>query len=257
VTQAIAIMRSLPAETRGIASATDMPTWTRRSLPMWAAAVLDASSQYLDVILLGLLLNPVVAGGYFVAARLANVFAMIAAGMANYSATMIASLFFRGQHPELQQSLRSVSLTVAALVAAGLLVIFAAGGLLLRIFGNSYVDQHGILMVLSIGTSVAALGGPALYVLLLTDHESLYSRVVVVGLVVRIVALVIFAPMYGAIAAAIAWSASLIATTVALNLVCRRLVGIDPSVLALFAMSNAGLRPIAASRAAQCNRAEP
>ena len=217
---------------------------------MWAAAVLDASSQYLDVILLGLLLNPVAAGGYFVAARLANVFAMIAGGMANYSATMIASLFFRGQHPELQQSLRSVSLTVAALVAAGLLVIFAAGGLLLRIFGNSYVDQHGILMVLSIGTSVAALGGPALYVLLLTDHESLYSRVVVVGLALRVTAVVIFVPTYGAIAAAIAWSATLIATTVALNLVCRRLVGIDPSVMALFDPASAPTGAISAAPAA-------
>jgi len=44
------------------------------------------------------------------------------------------------------------------------------------IFGKSYADQHGILVVLSIGTAVAALGGPAVYVLLLTGHEGWYSR---------------------------------------------------------------------------------
>lgn len=228
------ILRAMPPETRGVAPATHMAAWIRRSLPMWAATVLDASSLYLEVILIGLVLTPVAAGGYFVAARLANMFAMIAGGMANYSATLIAPLFFGGQHPQLQQSLRMVSLTVAALVAIGLLAIFAFGDFMLMIFGKSYVDQHAILMVLSVGTAVAALGGPAIYVLLLTGHEGLYSRVVVVGLVLRCVALVVFTPKFGAIAAAIAWAASLIGTTVALNLVCRRLVGIDPSVMALF-----------------------
>ncbi len=231
--QAVAIVRSLPHEVKTAAPASDVAGWSRRSLPMWAAAFLDASSQYLEVVLLGLLLSPVAAGGYFVAARLANIFAMIAGGMANYSASTIASLFFRGRRPELQQSLRTVSLTVAGLVAAGLLVIFVGGDLLLTIFGRTYVDQHAILIVLSIGSAVAALGGPAMYVLLLTGHESLYSRVVVVGLVLRCLALIVFTPLFGAIAAAVAWTASLIATTIALNLVCRRLVGIDPSVLAL------------------------
>jgi O-antigen/teichoic acid export membrane protein len=231
--QFVGILRSLPPETRRIAAAADVKVWAQRSLPMWAAAFLDASSQYLEVILIGLLLNPVAAGGYFVAARLANVFAMIAGGMANYSATTIASLFARGHRPELQQSLRMVSLTVVGLVAAGLLVVFLGGHFLLMIFGASYADQHAILVLLSAGTAVAALGGPAMYVLLLTGHESLYSKVVVVVLVLRVLALFVFTPTYGAIAAALAWSASLIVTTVALNLVCRRLVGIDPSVMSL------------------------
>jgi O-antigen/teichoic acid export membrane protein len=262
--QFVAILRSLPQETTTVAPAKDVATWTKRSLPMWAAAFLDASSQYLEVILLGLLLSPVAAGGYFVAARLANVFAMIAGGMANYSATTIASLFFRGQHPELQQSLRTVSVTVAGLVGAGLLVVFLGGDLLLMIFGKSYADQHAILVVLSIGTAVAALGGPAMYVLLLTGHESLYSRVVVVGLVLRCVALIVFTPMFGAIAAAVAWTATLIATTIALNLVCRRLVGIDPSVMALLdvvpdrlAPAPAPASPAAAPGIAHVKRAKP
>jgi O-antigen/teichoic acid export membrane protein len=244
--QCLVVRRSLPPQIRDVAPTADVAAWVKRSLPMWAAAFLDASSQFLDVILLGLLLSPVAAGGYFVAARLANVFAMIAGGMANYSATPIASLFFTGHHPELQRSLRMVSLAVAALVVAGLAVILVGGDLLLMIFGKSYVDQHGILVVLSIGTAVAALGGPAMYVLLLTGHEALYSRVVVISLVLRVIALVIFAPRFGAIAAALSWSACLIGTTIALNTVCRRFVGIDPSVVTLLNPANALLAPVAA-----------
>ena len=249
VIQYATVRRSLPPQIRGVAAAADVSAWVRRSLPMWTAAFLDASSQYLDVILLGWLLSPVAAGGYFVAARLANVFAMIAGGMANYSATPIASLFFAGHHPELQRSLRMVSLAVAGLVVAGLAVIFVGGDLLLMIFGKSYADQHGILVVLSIGTAVAALGGPAMYVLLLTGHEGWYSRVVVIGLVLRVIALVVLTPRFGAIAAAFAWSACLIGTTIALNAVCRRFVGIDPSVVTLLNLGNAPMAAVPAAAA--------
>jgi O-antigen/teichoic acid export membrane protein len=245
--QYVAVRRSLPRQIYGVAATTDVPAWIKRSLPMWAAAFLDASSQYLDVILLGLLLSPVAAGGYFVAARFANVFAMIAGGMANYSATPIASLFFTGDRPELQRSLRMVSLAVAALVVAGLAVIFVGGDFLLMIFGKSYVDQHGILIVLSIGTAVAALGGPTMYVLLLTGHEGLYSRVVVIGLVLRVIALVVLVPKFGAIAAAFSWTACLIGTTIALNAVCRRFVGIDPSVITLLNLTNVLMAPAPAA----------
>jgi O-antigen/teichoic acid export membrane protein len=247
--QYVALRRNLPPQIRGVAATTDVSPWVRRSLPMWAAAFLDASSQYLDVILLGLLLSPVAAGGYFVAARLANVFAMIAGGMANYSATSIASLFFTGHHPELQRSLRMVSLAVAALVVAGLAVIFVGGDLLLMIFGKSYADQHGILVVLSIGSAVAALGGPAMYVLLLTGHEGWYSRIVVIGLVLRVIALVVLVPRFGAMAAAFSWSACLIGTTIALNAVCRRSVGIDPSVITLLNLPNVLMAPVPAPAA--------
>lgn len=239
--QWIGILRSLPREVRAATPSRDPRPWAKRSLPMWAAALLDASSQYLDVILLGVLLSPAAAGGYFVAARLANVFAMIAGCMANYSANPIASMFFSGQRPELQRALRAVSLTVAVLVAAGLLVIFVGGDRLLMIFGKTYADQHAILFVLAIGTAIAALGGPTMYVLLLTGHEALYSRVVVAGLIVRCAALAVFVPMYGAMAAAAAWTGCVIATTVALNVVCRRLVGVDPSVMTL--LNSPFLRP--------------
>jgi len=111
--------------------------------------------------------------------------------------------------------------------------------------------------VLSIGAAVAALGGPATYLLLLTGHERLYSRVVVIGLTLRVIALVVLAPRFGAIAAAFSWSACLIGTTIALNAVCRRYVGIDPSVIALLNPANALLAPAAASAAGGGGRIEP
>jgi O-antigen/teichoic acid export membrane protein len=159
---------------------------------------------------------------------------MLGGGMANYAASTIASLHYGQRRAELQQALRTIALVVAALVGIGIMVVLAGGDLLLLMFGRSYVDQYAILAVLSVGTAIAALGGPAMYALLLTGHERLYSTVVVIGLMLRYVALVIFTPMYGALAAATAWTASAVAMTIALNIVCRRLVGIDPSIMSVF-----------------------
>jgi O-antigen/teichoic acid export membrane protein len=234
VVQIAAILKSLPEPVRRARSAWDVPTWTRRSLPMWSASFLDASSQYLEVMLLGALLSPVAAGGYFVAARLANAFAMVGGGMANYAASTIAALYAAQRRAELQQTLRIIALTTATLVAVGIVGVLAGGDLLLLMFGRAFVDQYTILAVLSVGTAFAALGGPAMYVLLLTGHESLYSTVVVIALVLRCSALLILTPIFGAPAAAIAWSTSTIAMTIALNIVCRRLVGIDPSIMSAF-----------------------
>jgi O-antigen/teichoic acid export membrane protein len=232
--QVIAIVRNLPEAVRQATPARDVPAWVRRSLPMWSASFLDAASQYLEVMLLGALLSPIAAGGYFVAARLANAFAMIGGGMANYAASTIASLHYTQRRAELQLALRTIALVTAALVVGGVAAVLAGGDLLLLMFGRSYVDQYAVLAVLSVGTAIAALGGPAMYVLLLTGHESLYSTVVVIGLVLRCVALVIFTPLYGALAAATAWTISAVAMTIALNIVCCRLVGIDPSIMSIF-----------------------
>lgn len=229
--QVIAIVKSLPAGVRRARPTRDVAAWSRRSLPMWSGSLLDASGQYLEVMLLGLLLSPVAAGGYFVAARLANAFAMVAGGMANYAASTIASLYHENRRIELQQELRTIALTIAALVAVGAIAMFALGDVLLMMFGRSYVDQYPILAILSIGTAFAALGGPATYVLLLTGHESRYSIVVVIGLALRFVALVLFTPVFGPLAAATAWSISSVAMTIALSIVCRQLVGIDPSIM--------------------------
>jgi O-antigen/teichoic acid export membrane protein len=233
IIHAWAIRRRIPRTVGLSAPAHEIRAWRKRSLPMWLAAALNGSGQYLEVILLGLLHSPVAAGGYFVAARLANAFAVVAAGLASFSTTPIGNLFFSGRHRDLQRALKTVAVTTLVLVGIGLVIVVVAGHEVLAVFGSAYVTQYTIFLVLSSATAFMALGGPAMHLLLLTGHEALYSRIAMVCLLLRCTALVVFAPMVGAIAAAIAWSTCTIVMAIALNVACRRLVGIDPSILAL------------------------
>ena len=63
--------------------------------------MLEASNQYLDVILLGLLLDATSAGIYFAAARIANAFSKVTTGVADYASSRISLLYFSNQRTEL------------------------------------------------------------------------------------------------------------------------------------------------------------
>lgn len=225
--------------------------WSARSLRMWSAAVLEAGNQYLEVILVGLILSPTAAGGYFVAARLANAFAMITGGLYNYSTRQVSRLHYSDSRLELIEALKTMGRLTIVMVAAGVLIVVAAGHVLLGLFGAAFIDQYPTLLILSFGTAFVALAGPSPTVLLLMGREGVYSGIVAVSVALRCLALVALARIFGSTGAALASAGGLIAMAIALNIACRRLVGIDPSPLLLLSPPvRGGAASVRAGRAA-------
>jgi O-antigen/teichoic acid export membrane protein len=80
--QAHAVRRALRDLPSGEASAgTDRRVWLSRSVPLWLGGGLEAASQYIDVLLIGLVLSPLEAGVYFAATRIANIFGVISSAL--------------------------------------------------------------------------------------------------------------------------------------------------------------------------------
>jgi O-antigen/teichoic acid export membrane protein len=231
--QQILVLRSLPRAVRQSEAEYDIPGWLPRSLRMWVAAILETSSQYLEVIVVGLFLGPTPAAFFFVATRITNVFAMITASITAYATTQISGLFHGNAKGELQAILRSLAIISAAL-AAGVFVVIAFGGkLLLWIFGSVYVSAYPALLVLAAGASAGALAGPASYLLLLTGNEGTYPRIMGCGLLARVALIAVLGPWLGLMGAAIAWSVSAAGGAVALIIACRQRTGVDPSLLSI------------------------
>ena len=233
--QAWRVARVIPEAVKEAKAERDVRSWVPRSLKMWAAAVLDTTGQYLEVVVIGLFLGPTAAGFYFVATRITNGFAMISGSISVYATSRISGLFYADAKDDLQAMLRSLAIICATLVGAGLVLIVVAGKLLLSAFGDIYVSAYPALIVLAAGASIGALAGPAAHVLLLTGHEGAYPRIMGCGMVVRFLLIAILGPMFGLIGAAIAWAISAAAIGVALIVVSRRLVGVDPSLRSAFA----------------------
>jgi O-antigen/teichoic acid export membrane protein len=209
----------------------DIAAWIPRSFKMWVSAMLETSSQYLEVVVIGFFLGPVAAGFYFVATRITNVFAMIAGSITAYATSQISGLFHNDAKRELQNILRSLAIISAMLAACAFVVILLAGKLLLWTFGAVYVSAYPELIVLALGASITALTGPAAYLLLLTGNEGVYPRIMSVGLFARFVLIAILGPWLGLMGAVIAWSLSAAGMSLALILACRRLVQLDPSLV--------------------------
>ena len=240
VLQQILVARVLPRAVTAAKSEYDSAGWVPRSFRMWVSAILDTSSQYLEVIAIGLFLGPTVAALYFVATRITNVFAMISGSITAYATSQISTLFHRDAKDELQAILRSLAIISAILAAGAFLVIAFGGKLLLWIFGPVYLSAYPALLVLTAGASIGALAGPASYLLLLTGNEGAFPRILACGLLARLVLIALLGPWLGLMGAAIAWSVSTIGVASVLVIACRRRTGLDPSLLGVI------LRPRAA-----------
>ncbi len=238
--QQLFVMRALPRTITRARPEYQISEWAPRSFRMWLSAILETSSQYLEVIAIGIFLGPTIAAFYFVATRITNVFAMISGSITAYATSQISNLFHRDAKDELQAILHSLSIISTTLAGGAFLVIAFGGKLLLWIFGAVYLSAYPALLVLAAGALIGALAGPASYLLLLTGNEGVYPRIMACGLLGRLALIAILGPWLGLMGAAVAWSASTVGVALALVVACRQRTGVDPS---LFGMV---LRPRAA-----------
>jgi hypothetical protein len=83
-------------------------------------------------------------------------------------------------------------------------------------------------------------------VLQIAGQERRYPFIVASNIALRFIGFAIFIPLFGLWGAALAAATSLAIITIVLNVLCRRWLGLDPSVLFLFRKPPA--LPAAASR---------
>ncbi len=236
VAQIVSIARVLP-DLRNTPARTETSRWRSSALHFWLASILEAANQYFDVILVYWMLDPATAGVYFAASRLANIFAMLSAALYTFGARRLPSLYFSRNQREFERTLRLMAEVTALCVVAGLAIIWIGGPYLLNLFGPHFTAQHTVLIVLAIGTAIQAAGGPAAAILQLTGHERIYVPVVAANVALRLAGFLVLIPWLGVLGAAISATVSLALATIALNVLCRRRSGVDPSILVLLRFS--------------------
>lgn len=236
VVQIVAIARALP-NLRNVSAGSEVSRWKSSALYFWLASILEAANQYFDVILVYWLLDPATAGIYFAASRLANIFAMLSAALYTFGARRLPSLYFSRDHAKFEHTLRLMAEVTALCVAIGLVIAWVGAPHLLGLFGSHFAAQQWVLIVLALGTAIQAAGGPAAAILQVTGHEGDYVPILAGNVALRLIGFLILIPWLGVLGAAISATVALGLATIALNVVCRRRTGVDPSVLVLLRSS--------------------
>jgi O-antigen/teichoic acid export membrane protein len=237
IVQVISIVRALP-DLRGVTARSEPERWRVSSVRFWVGSILEAANQYFDVVLIYWMLDPVTAGIYFAASRLANIFAMLSSALYGFGARRLPSLYFSKNHEEFGHTLMLMAEVTGVCVVSGLAIIWIGAPHLLGLFGSHFAEQQWVLIVLAIGTAVQAAGGPSAAILQLTGHEGRYVPVVAANVVMRLVGFLVLIPWFGVLGAAISATVSLALATIILNVLCRRRAGVDPSILVLFRFSS-------------------
>ena len=231
VSQAIFVSREVQRQVGSVKAEYDTEKWNPRSVKLWFASIMEATNQHMEVFLIGLLLDPMAAGAYFVAARLANAFALAASGINTFGTRKVPSLYFSREIPALKYTLNLMAGMSLIIVVGGILCVVVAGDYMLMIFGRTYMDYYYVLLILSIGTGLTAANGPAPSFLMLTGHEGRYMNVVTGSVVLRVIGFFAVIPFYGILGAAWVTATVLVAMALLLNYDCRKLTGMDPSIL--------------------------
>jgi len=211
----------------------ELADWRSRSLKLWISNALEATNQYLDVLIIGYLMSPAVAGGYFVTTRLANAFATASDTMHMFSTRHIPDLYYRGEFTALNRLMDSVAMLTAAFVAAGLVVLLAGGQFFLSIFNEAYVPYYSALALLVFGTGAIAAAGSCGSILMLTGHEGRYLSIIAATVAIRALGFFVLIPPLGILGAVSATTVSFLFMAFMLRQSAKSLAGLDGSVLRL------------------------
>jgi len=221
----------------------DTRLWTTRSFKLWLSSGLETANQYLDVLLIGYLLSPAMAGVYFVVTRLANAFAAASDAINLFATRHIPDLYYRRDRQGLDTVLNTIAGTTAAVVSAGLVGIVLFGYWVLALINPNYGEHYGALVLLCVGTAALAGAGPSASLLMLTGHEGRYLVILAGTVVLRAIGFLALTPTFGILGAVGATTISFVVLAIALRHSTRSLAGLDTSLLRLFSASPKGLEP--------------
>lgn len=224
----------------------DGRVWMGRSMRLWLSTGLEAANQYLDVLIMGVLTTPAIAGGYFVTTRFANIFASASDGVHLFASRHVPDLYYRREYESLSRLLDLIAFMLLSMIAAGVVAIVIGGKPLLGFVSPDYVQYYPALIVLCLGTAAAAAAQPCAPILMLTGHEGRYLGIIAGSVTLRAVGFFILVPLFGIMGAVSASALSFVLLALALSYSTRRLAGFDGSVLRLFKRSKGATQPVAA-----------
>lgn len=231
--QALLLMRSLK---RASATRSALPQALHASLwrdarPLWAISLIYGSTQYLDLIIVGLFFDDAQSGAYFAAARTATVVGLplIAVGMA--IGPRVAASFQQGDHTRLQSLFRLALLAIVPPTIVLMAIVLFAGDEILSLFNPAFTEAKVILIVLSLAHGVNAMTGMQSYFLQLCGEGPAYARIILASVVGGVVAQLVLLHWLGMVGVALGTLAAFVTWNLLARSLATRRLGHDPTLL--------------------------
>jgi O-antigen/teichoic acid export membrane protein len=182
-----------------------------------------------DVLILGIFRHSSDVGIYGISSRIASVVTFTLIAMYPVFAPLIAKHQAAGRREELQQAIAHGMRPVVLIAGFLSLILIVWGPEILGLFGVEFERGSVTLALLVGGQFVNALCGPVALLLAYGGHEPLAAKVLVAVLIVSVCLHFLVIPSFGMEGAAVVTAASVAIWNLALFVLARRHLHVDPS----------------------------
>lgn len=202
---------------------------------LWGVTSLPPAMSQASTLLVAAILGPELAGGVFVAERMARLVEVAQNGINQVLAPEISAAYHSGRADHVQRISALTALASTAISVAALLGFLVLGRFILGLFDPSYDTAWlwGVLLVLSAGTAIGCACGPGNVLLQLTGGQHTLLRIMLITHIVGTVLTVGLTYAFGPIGAAMGVAAIAVVEYVATVVVARRDINVDPSIFGL------------------------
>jgi O-antigen/teichoic acid export membrane protein len=171
--------------------------------------LMNAITDWADILILGALRPVEEVGIYGVAKRLAMTISFVLIAVNNIAAPKFAALHHQGDHAALARvAVHSARLT---LLVAGpvLLALMLFSTFFMGMFGKGFEAGATVLVVLALGQLVNVATGSVGQLLAMTGHEKLLRNITIGSIVLSLILCAVLVPKHGMVGAAIAVAVSI------------------------------------------------
>lgn len=225
-----AVRLSLPVKKIIPPEKAEIMQWMKSIMPfalLDAAAIINSRS---DVIMIGIMKDPEMAGIYNIATNGADIISFMLVAVNMTIAPLIAALYHKNKLKELREIMKKTARTafLAGVPLLGVMIFF--GGRLMGLFGKEFVVGHQALIILSLGQIVNIGTGSVGLLLNMTGNEKLTAAGFGIASAGNILLNLVLIPFWGINGAAISTFISTSVWNVMLLVIVIRKMRLNPSI---------------------------
>lgn len=180
------------------------------SLPSWLAGAFSLFIIWINRLLIGVYRPESEVGIYQAVSQITQLFPLLTSSLSYIFSPMIADLFHRNKHDELQELyLISTKWGLYMSVPLIIIAIFVPGELLRVVFGKGFGTGASPLVILSLGQLVSIAPGFVGWMMLMTGRQVKWFWVTMITICVSLTVNILLTPKLGLAGAAVATSVGL------------------------------------------------
>jgi len=246
--QTLVLLRDTFRASRPPLTARQKAEFNQVTMGLWGATSLPPALGQVGTLLVAGILGPEVAGAVFVADRTTRLVLLSLNGINQALAPEISAAFYGGDKAHVQ---KMTSLTALGSLSGALVILLAfwlCGTWILAAFNPAYATPtiHTVLVIFGLGATVTAACGPVDLLMQLTGLQHSLVRLLVCVNIVGLAITALLTWLFGALGVGLGTAGTVAIASILGVLICRRSIGINPSVagfLPAIRASRGGLAP--------------